>query len=305
MSVKVYSRISELPVGDAPDKFTEGCLVLEGGAFRGVYTNGVLDVLMQEGLCFRTTYGVSAGALNGITYNSGQIGRSGRVNLRYRRDSRYVGKGAIKSNGGIIGFDFVFGDLPGIEPLNTERLMSPETEFFPVATCLETGEPVAFEKGNDVNALFKAVQASASLPYASRPVEIDGRHYLDGGCSCKIPYKFALERGFEKIVVVRTRPRTYRKMLKADRRVSADDLVFRSYPEFLRSLKTSNDDYNRQCDELELLEAQGRIFVIAPSRQVTVSRLEGDVEKLGKLYRLGYHDTKKCIPALREYLERK
>ena len=305
MSVKVYSRISELPTGDAPDTVTEGCLVMEGGAFRGVYTNGVIDALMQEGLCFRTSYGVSAGALNGINYTAGQIGRSARANLRYRRDSRYVGRAAVRHNGGIIGFDYMFGDLPGVEPLNTERLMSPETEFFAVATCLETGEAVAFGKGGSVEDVFRAVQASASMPYASRPVEIEGRHYLDGGCACKVPYQFALDRGFEKIVVIRTRPRTYRKKLRRDSRVSPNKVAFRAYPDFVRALERSNDDYNRQCDELELLEAQGRIFVIAPSRPVTVSRLESDMEKLGRLYRLGYRDTRERIPALREYLERK
>ncbi len=302
MSNNIYSRIGELPAGDAPDKITEGCLVLEGGAFRGVYTNGVIDVLMQEGFCFRTTYGVSAGAMNGINYVAGQIGRSGRCNLRYRKDSRYVGKKALKANGGIIGFDFVFGDLPGVEPLNTERLMSKETEFFPVATCLETGETVAFDKGSGPEDIFREVQASASMPYVSRAVEIEGKHYLDGGCSCKIPYRYAIDRSFDKIVVVRTRPRSYRKLIRSARRLDAAKLIYKQYPDFIAKLATSNYDYNRQCDELELLEAKGRIFVIAPSEPVTVGRLEGNIEKLGDLYWLGYNDTKARIEALKEYM---
>lgn len=304
MSDKIYSRLEELPRGDAPETVTEGCLVLEGGAFRGVYTNGVIDALMQEGLCFRTTYGVSAGALNGITYTAGQIGRSARINLRYRHDSRYVGKEAFKGNRGIIGFDFVFGDMPEIEPLNTERLMSPETELFAVAACLETGKAVALGKENGLEQLFKAVQASASMPYVSKPVEIGGKHYLDGGCASKIPYRFPLARRMKNIVVVRTRPRDYRKKVSRSRRLDAAKLVFRHYPRFVRSIMRTNAYYNRQCSELEQLEAEGRIFVIAPSEPVTVSRLEGDMEKLGALYHLGYNDTMKSIPALREYLNR-
>ena len=305
MSENVYSKLNELPVGDAPESITEGCLVLEGGAFRGVYTNGVIDALMQAGICFRTTYGVSAGALNGITYVSGQIGRSARVNLRYRHDKRYVGWDALKGNKGIIGFDFVFGELPEIGPLNRERLMRPETELFAVASCLETGKAVAFGKENGLEGLLKAVQASASMPYVSKPVEIDGRHYLDGGCASKIPYRFPLARRIDKIVVVRTRPRDYRKKVSRSKRLDAAKLVFRNYPKFVRSINRTNAYYNRQCDELEQLEAEGRIFVIAPSEPVSVSRLEGDMEKLGALYHLGYNDTVNSIPALKEYLDRK
>ena len=303
MGYKIYSRLNEIPTGDAPETVTEGAVALEGGAFRGVYTNGVMDALMQEGLCFRTTYGVSAGAMNAINYVAGQIGRSARVNLRFRHDSRYVGKDALKGNRGLVGFDFVFGDLPGIEPLNRERLMSPETELFSVATCLETGKAEALGKGSCPEDVFKAIQASASMPYLALPVEIGGKHYLDGGCECKVPYRFPVERGIEKIVVVRTRPRTYRKKLKPSGRPDAAKLVFRHYPDFIESLGRSNEDYNRQCDELELLEAQGRIFVIAPSQPVTVSRFEGSMGKLGELYRLGYSDAKERIPALREYLQ--
>ena len=304
MSEKIYSHINDIPAGDAQDKLMKGCLVLEGGAFRGVYTNGVIDVLMQEGIDLSATYGVSAGAMNGINYVAGQIGRSARVNRRYRHDSRYVGKDALKANKGIIGFDFVFGKLEGVEPLNTQRLMHSGREFFAVATCLETASPEAFANDGDIGLVYKAVQASASMPFVSKPVEIKGKHYLDGGCSCKIPYRFALERDFEKIVVVRTRPRNYRKKLKMKRSLPSERIVYRDYPEFAEKLKRSSIDYNLQCDELEELEAKGRIFVIAPSEPITVGRLEGDMEKLGGLYRLGYEDTKAAIPALKEYLNR-
>ena len=302
MSEKVYSGIRELPRGNAPETVTEGCLVLEGGAFRGVYTNGVLDVLMQAGINLRTVYGVSAGALNAVNYVAGQIGRSGRFNLRYRHDSRYVGKDALKTNRGLIGFDFAFGDQKGVEKLNTERLMSPERELYAVATCLETGKAEAFEKGSDIERMFAAVQASASMPYLSSVVEIDGRHYLDGGCACKIPHRFALGRDFEKIVVVRTRTRSYRKKLKTGRSLPAARLIYKDYPDFCASLERERDSYNRQCDELELLEAKGRILVIAPSEELSVSRLEGDMEKLGALYHLGYDDAEARLEDLKRYL---
>ena len=301
--VKVFSGIDNIPKGSASDKITEGCICLEGGAFRGVYTSGVLDALMEEDINFRCTVGVSAGAMNGINYASGQIGRSGRINLRYRHDKRYVGTTALRNNKGIIGFDFVFGEMEGVEPLDTERLMQPERKFYAAATSLETGKTEYFEKC-ECSDIYKAVQASASMPFVSKPVMIDGRPYLDGGCSSKIPYRFGVDGDFEKVVVVRTRFRTFRKKLAPRHLVYSEDVVYKDYPEFAAALKASNDCYNRQCDEIELLAKKGRIFVLEPSENLKIGRLEPDMEKLGALYLLGYNDTKARIDELREFLSK-
>ena len=282
----------------------EGCLVLEGGAFRGVYTNGVLDALMEADLNFRCTVGVSAGSMNAVNYITGQIGRSARINLRYRHDSRYVGRKAVVKNQGIIGFDFIFGRMPFIPDLDKKRFHNPERKLYAVVTNLDTGKPEYIEK-NSGEDFFHVIAASSSMPFVSKPVMI-GRHpYLDGGCSCKIPYEWALQQNFEKIIVVRTRPRSYRKPVKPEQKFSPENFVYRDYPKFAASLLASNENYNHQCEELLKLEAQKRIFTIAPSQSIEISRLEGDMEKLGSLYYLGYHDTKQALERLRAYLERK
>lgn len=301
-AIQKYSGIDSLPSGTASEIITEGCLVLEGGAFRGVYTNGVLDALMEHDMNFRCTVGVSAGSMNAINYLSGQIGRSARINLRYRHDSRYVGAKAVKKNQGLIGFDFVFGRLPFVPRMDWKRFRNPERQLYAVVTNLQTGKPEYLEKsiGED---FFKAVTASSSMPYISMPVMLNETPYLDGGCSCKVPYAWALEHEFEKIVVIRTRPRSYRKKVHSDRKLQPAELVYRQYPNFVASLLASDANYNHQCQELEKLEQQGRIFVIAPSQEVTVSRLEKDMEKLGDLYYLGYHDAKSQIAKLKAYLQ--
>lgn len=299
--IQVYSGIETLPKGRASDNITEGCIVLEGGAFRGVYTSGVLDALMEEDINMRCTVGVSAGALNGVNYVSGQIGRSGRINLRYRHDSRYVGPKAIRRNKGIIGFDFVFGDMAKVPPLDKKRFMDKSRQFYAVVTDLKTGKAEYLEKNSGIPPL-RAVRASASMPFVSKPVIINGRPYLDGGCSCKIPYQFAIDKGFEKIIVIKTRHGDFRKSV-SDRKLRAENVVYRNYPEFAKALINSNADYNRQCDELEKLAAEGRIFLITPSENITVSRLEGDMEKLGHVYNMGYNDAKNELERLREYLE--
>ena len=215
MKKQIYSGIYELPAALASEQLTEGCIVLEGGAFRGVYTSGVLDALMEADLNFQCTVGVSAGAMNGMNYVSGQIGRSARVGLTYRHDPRYVGLKALKNSRSIVDVGFLTEDRGIYEPLDQERFNRPEQRFLAVATNCLTGEWEAFEKGK-CSDIFLAARASATLPYLAPMVEIDGTPYLDGGCACKIPYQWALDNGFEKIIVIRTRETAFRMKNRED-----------------------------------------------------------------------------------------
>ena len=298
----VYRGMDSVPTGQAKNWLVPGCMVLEGGAFRGVYTSGVLDALMQANINLQTTIGVSAGALVGLNYVSGQIGRAARMNLLLRHDDRYVGITAMKHNKGVIGFDYMFSDeIEGVEQFDEERLMRPDRRFLAVAANLRTGKEEMFEAGKCDN-IYLACQASASMPYVSKPVEMNDDLYLDGGCCCKIPYQWALNEGFEKIVVIRTRDRSFRKEIAPLKNRAAANTVYRHYPKFIDAVEHSDEMYNAQCDELEKLEQTGRIFTIAPSRPVEISRLEGDMEKLGSLYDLGYMDARNQLDALKDYL---
>lgn len=297
----VYSGIDSLPRGKASDHLTQGCLVLEGGAFRGVYTSGVLDALMEADINIACTIGVSAGAMNGMNYTAGQIGRAGRINLTYRHDPRYVGLKAIQANRGIIGFDFLMDGVETWEPFDWDAFNRPERRFVAVATNCLTGQTEYFEKGSGVD-IRKAVQASASMPYVSEPVDVDGIPCLDGGCSVKIPLRWAMDQGFEKIVVVRTRPNGFRSKVK-ERSKHLAQRVYRGYPAFAEVLGNTAQRYNQLCGELELLRRSGRVFVISPSSHFTVARLEKDMEKLGAFYYLGYNDGKNQLDALKAYLE--
>lgn len=301
---QIYSGIYQLPAALASDTITEGCIILEGGAFRGVYTSGVLDALMEADLNFQCTVGVSAGAMNGMNYVSGQIGRSGRINLRYRHDSRYVGLHAVRRNHGLIGFDFVFGHMDSVPEFNRARFDDPRREFYAVVTNLQTAKPEFIGKDSGVS-IFQAVRASASMPYISQPVMLRGKPYLDGGCSVNIPYQWALDRGYKHIVVIKTRQEGFRKPVRQrdPHGHSREDLYRGSYPDFADALRQGNVRYNRECDELDALAESGRIFVIAPSQKVTVSRLEPDMEKLGRLYALGLQDGRSEIARLRAYLK--
>lgn len=302
MKNKVFSGIDKLPSGFASDNVIQGCVVLEGGGFRGVYTSGVLDALMEADINMSCTIGVSAGALNGVNYVAGQIGRSAKANLTYRHDSRYVGLKALRQSGGIIGIDFLFEDFNNIMPLNTKRFFSPERTFIAVATNCLTGKPQYFDNHTHNESIFKAVKASSSLPYISKMVYINDVPYLDGGCSDKIPYRWAIENGYEKIVVIKTRPDGYRKKVSKKDNHSFTKLCYGTYPNFVEAFSKSDKNYNRQCDEIDALRKQGKVYVITPSKTVTVGRVEGDMGKLGQLYYMGYKDGKNQTQNIKKYL---
>ena len=282
---KIYSGFHQLPHGNASTMVQEGCIVLEGGAFRGLYGEGVLDALMLENINLRCTIGVSAGAMNGLNYVSGQIGRSIRMNLKYRHDKRYVGRKALQNGEGL------------------KRFFQFDRRFIAVATNCETAEPAYFEKDH-CRDIFQAVQASASMPFISKMVWMEGYPYLDGGCSDKIPFDWALREGYKKIIVVRTRPLSYRKKMDSiTRKLPLEKTIYKPYPKFIKALEEMDANYNRQCEALEILQEQKRIYVIAPSQPVTVGRLEPDLEKLGSLYWMGYYDTRRQIQDIRRYLQ--
>lgn len=299
---QIYEHINELPTGHAKDILTDGCMVLEGGAFRGLYTQGALDYLMQNDVNLQTTIGVSAGAMGGVNYVSGQIGRSIRINLLYRHDSNYIGTGAMKHDHGITGFSYLWNDISEEYPLDEKTFYDPKRRFIAVATDVATGKPVFFEKGKTED-ILRAVTASATIPYVSQPVEIDGRKYLDGGCGDKIPYNWALAQGYEKIVVIRTRDRGYRKNVAKTPR----DLIkkeYAKYPELARDLLEEAPRYNIELNNLDALEQSGRVFVLAPSRPITITRFEGNLEALADVYHLGCNDMKDHFAELQEYLKK-
>ena len=294
----IYKGADRLPTGRADDTITEGCLVLEGGAWKGLYTGGVLDCLMVNGINFRTTIGISAGALFGLGYVSGQIGWGPKVDLIYRHDRNYVGIGAMKKDHGVTGFSYLYEDIMKEYPMDEKRLMDPQRRFLVGATDMRTGEIRYFEKGSCD--LLRAIRASATVPYVSRPVVIGGVPYLDGGCSEKIPYTWAKENGEKKIMVVKTREWAYRRKEGAP---AMAKLMYRKYPAFVDAIAQSGGKFNRMTEELQQESEAGRVFVMAPSEEVTVSRFEGDMEKLGELYWLGYRDMENRLDELQNYLK--
>ena len=293
--------LNRIPDGRAGKELTPGCLVLEGGAFRGLYTGGVVDTLMQNNINIQTVAGVSAGALYGGCYCAGRIGWPSRFNIIHCSDPHYVGLRAIRKNQGVIGFNIVFDEFKTEDHENILRIMDPERRMVAVATNCLTGQPTYLEKTN-CSDIFQAIKASASMQVLSKMVYLDGIPYLDGGNSCCIPVDWAIQEGYEKIVVVKTRERSYRDSGESETQLKAERRLYHNFPALYDYMMHAAENYNKLCDHIDQLEKEGRIFVIAPSQPPDVARLEKNPEKLYRAYRMGAVNTQNRIGKIRRYL---
>ncbi|MBO4695849.1 MAG: patatin family protein [Lachnospiraceae bacterium] len=299
MNKQTFEGLHQIPKGKAGSRITEGCLVLEGGAFRGLYTQGFLDALMLHDINFRCVIGVSAGALAGMNYVSGQIGRSARINIGSRNDSRFVGWKAVLHAHSILDVGFVTEERGILEPFDHETFLNPERRFLAVSSNCMTGEADYFEKGV-CDDIMLAIRASSTLPFVSPTVMIGGAPHLDGCCTCHIPYRWAIDEGYEKIVVIKTRQPDFRV---PEEETKGARTFYRRYPKLAESLAKATFQYNRQYEEIEALHNEGRILRFAPSEPVTVTRLEKDTDKLWSLYELGRRDCLNGLETLKAYLD--
>lgn len=298
---KVYSGLYKIPNAHVTGDIQKACLVIEGGAFRGLYNEGVLDYFLLNNINIHTVIGVSAGALEGVNYVAGHVGRAARVNLGFRHDSRYIGLKALMTSHCVFNLDFLTDEYEKIEPLDYDRLISPDRHFVVVVTNCLNGKTEYLDKDN-CNDILLATKASATMPFISQMAYVNDTPYLDGGCSCAIPFQWAIDKDFEKIIVIKTRERGFRV---PDKKSPATEIIYKNYPEFAQVLSKSDMHYNEQCDELDRLEEEGRIFVIAPSEHVAINRIDSDMDKLGDLYWLGYNDAKAQIENVKRYLDMK
>lgn len=278
-------------------------LVLEGGSLRCMFSAGVTDVMMNNGLPFDGVFGVSAGALTGVNFVSGQPGRTARVNLDYVNDKRYLGIRSLLLHKSIFNFDFLFGEISReLLPFDWDAFENSPCEFTAVATNCVTGRPMYCEKSS-CSDIYAAVRASASMPLLAPMVTVEGAPCLDGGVSVSIPYQKALDEGYEKIVVVTTREHGFRKPSVKGAAARAYARHYRKYPELVRALLNVPRRYNRELEQLEALELQGRLLVVRPQKPITISRTEKDREKLQALYDQGEAVGLERLAALKSYLE--
>ena len=277
------------------------CLVLEGGALRGIYTAGVLDELIKTDIKVDAIIGVSMGSLMAINYISNQPGRGLRYNKKYCRQKNYISFTSFLKTGNIANKDFCYYVIPNeLDPFDYETFDHSKTKLYCTVTNVETGKPEYIEITNSKEQI-EVLRAGSSMPGVSKIVEIDGKKYLDGGIGDSIPVHKAIEMGFDRIIVVQTRPKGYQKNEKK----KSFSFLYKKYPEFQRTLEERNKNYNQTLKDISLLEANKKIFVIQPSKKIPIKRIEHNSYMIQDQYDLGREDFKQLESSLREYLKRK
>lgn len=278
------------------------CLVLEGGGLRGIYTAGVLDCLAQEKIEIDAIIGVSMGTLVGINYVSNQPKRAIRYNLKYCKDKRYIGLYSWLKTGDIVNKEFAYYTIPEkLDKFDYEEFDHSKIKFYCTVTNVETGLPEYIEIKNSKKEI-EYLRAGGSMPGVSKIVEINQKKYLDGGISDSIPVKKAIELGYDKIIVIQTRPIEFRKKKS---KMKSLCFMYRKYPNFIKALQERNQKYNETIEEIIKLENEEKIFVIRPSRTIPIHRIEKNSQKILEQYNLGIEDFQKKINQLKKYLKGK
>ena len=278
-------------------------IVLEGGAMRGMFTSGVLDVLMENNITFDAAIGVSAGATFGCNFKSKQIGRAIRYNLKYAGDRRYCSFYSLLTSGNIYNADFCYSVLPNqLDLFDYKTFIENPMEFYVVATDIETGETIyrKLTDGREEDLLW--IRASASMPMVSKPVEINGRKYLDGGLSDSVPLEYFETAGFGKNVVVLTQPRDYIKS-----RIKFFPLVrffLGKYPKLVEIIENRNVMYNKEREYIFKREREGGAFIICPEKALGISRIEKDKNQLRRVYEEGRKTAEKHLEEIKKFLSK-
>lgn len=271
-------------------------LVLEGGGLRGVFTCGVLDCFMDKGIRFPFTVGVSAGAYNGLSYMSGQRGRAKSSNIDLMDKHHYVGFKYLLTQGCIMDYKLLFEDFPEkIIPYDYEAYFANTDRFVMVTTNCLTGKAEYLEEKSDSKRVMDIVRASSSLPYVTKITYVDGVPMLDGGIADSIPVEYAKSQGYERMVVILTRNKGYRKN---EKQLPVPKVIYRKYPELRKTLASRNAQYNRTMEMIERLEEEGSLTVIRPVHPIEVDRMEKDTDKLRALYQEGYELAESFLASL-------
>lgn len=267
---------------------------------RALFSAGVLDVFLSEGIQVDQIVGVSAGALYGVNYPSQQSGRALRYNKKYIKDKRYISLSNWVKTGNMVSTDFAYHQVPfELDPFDEETYEASLSDFYAVATNVESGqaEYLLIENAEEQ---IDVLRASGSMPFVSKMVPINGEKYLDGGLADSIPYRFMQSLGVDRLIIVLTQPYGYRK--KDKNNFLAKKIYGKEYPHLVKTIEGRPSMYNQQVAEVEKLAQNEQAFVLQPSHPLEVKRLERDPDRLQATYDHGVDVAKKQVAALKDYL---
>ncbi len=276
-------------------------LVMEGGAMRGMFTCGVTDIFMEQGITFDGAAGISAGAVFGCNLKSGQPGRAIRYNKKYCSDPRYCSIRSLLKTGDLYGADFCYHELPDVlDPFDRKTFRENPMSFYLGATDVATGKVIYHQCTDGGPSDMAWLRASASMPMVSRIVEVDGYRLLDGGIADPVPFRYMRDLGYDKNILILTQPKGYRK--SKEKLLPLMHLALRKYPETIRAMAVRHEVYNQQMDEIDREEQEGNILVIRPGEALRIHRTESDPRELERVYQLGRQEALCSLEEIRSFL---
>lgn len=276
---------------------------MEGGALRGLFTAGILDVLMENGVRFDGLVGVSAGAAFGCNYKSGQAGRVIRYNKRFAHEWRYCSWRSWIATGDLFGGEFCYHKMPDeLDVFDKETFDSNPMEYYAVCTDVETGEAVYKRLMKCSPETYEYIRASASMPMVSRIVEIGGSKLLDGGVTDSIPLRFFQEQGYERNLVILTQPADYQK--RHNRLMPILRLWLHRYPKMIEALDRRHEMYNQQLEYVREEERKGNTYVIRPPQKLVIGHISHDENEMQGVYQMGRRVGEGRLKDIVEFLEK-
>ena len=278
-------------------------LILEGGAMRGMFTAGVLDVLMEHNIITDGAIGVSAGAVFGCNYKSHQIGRVIRYNTTYCNDKRYASFRNLIRTGNLYSEDFCYHRVPDqLDPFDVETFRASPMDFFVVATDLRTGEPIYHKCRTGDAEDVRWMEASASMPLAAKAVQIGHYALLDGGVADSIPVRFFESIGYRRNIIVLTQPKGFVK--KKNPLLPAIRARYFRYPAFVEAVADRHERYNETLSYISMLEQSGKDYVIRPPIPLEIGAMERDPAQLRRVYDTGRAVAEIQVEKIQEFLEK-
>ena len=272
-------------------------LVLEGGAMRGLFTAGIIDVMMEHGVEPDGMIGVSAGAAFGCNYKSRQPGRALRYNKRFAKDKRYCSWQSWWKTGDLYNAEFGYHVIPTqYDIFDDQAFEQNPMAFYAVCTNVETGEAVYKQLEKAGGLTYDWIRASASMPLASKVVELEGMKVLDGGVADSIPLEYFERIGYERNVVILTQPDGYVK--EHNKLMPLMRIALRKYPKMIEAMDKRHLMYNRQLGYVYEAEQAGRALVIRPDAKLPIGHISHDPEEMQRVYDIGREAGEKHIDAI-------
>lgn len=276
-------------------------LVLEGGAMRGLFTAGVIDVLMENNIKFNGAIGVSAGAAFGCNYKSGQIGRVIRYSKRFANNKKYASLWSLLTTGDYFGAEYAYHFIPNkLDIVDFETFRNNPMEFWAVATNVGSGKPVYRQLNTLDYEELEFVRASASMPLVSNIVKLNGQRLLDGGVADSIPLAFFQKQGYQRNVVVLTQPKGYRK--QPNKLMPLMHLQLHRHPKMLKALAERHIMYNKEVDLVLQEERKGNVFVLQPQIKLTIGHTSHNPKKMQETYEHGRKVATEELEKLKQFL---